>query len=152
MRGRRPVPTALRVLRGNPGRRPLNQREPKPRLGLPPCPSSLKGPHRAAWRQITKMLRDAGIGTALDRHAMMLLVDAWVMWETATTALRQSGLLIRAPSGYPMMNPLVAIVNKAHDQLVRLLAEFGMTPSSRTRIETWTPEPSGGLEDLLSGP
>jgi len=150
MRGRKPTPTALRALRGNPGRRLLNRREPKPKGGLPPCPPNVKGEARAAWRQIAKMLRDAGIGTVLDRNAMMLLVEAWQTWVTATTALRQSGLLIKSPSGYPLQNPLLAIANKAHEQLVRLLAEFGMTPASRTRIQVGLPQAPDPFEDFLN--
>ena len=33
-RGRKPKPTALKVLEGNPGKRPLNDREPVPPLSL----------------------------------------------------------------------------------------------------------------------
>ncbi|MEQ8198694.1 MAG: phage terminase small subunit P27 family, partial [Clostridiaceae bacterium] len=29
-RGRKPKPTAIKVLEGNPGKRPLNKNEPKP--------------------------------------------------------------------------------------------------------------------------
>ena len=35
MRGRKPVPTALKKLRGNPGKRPLNDAEPKPDVVVP---------------------------------------------------------------------------------------------------------------------
>jgi P27 family predicted phage terminase small subunit len=110
----------------------------------------VKGDARVAWRQMAKMLRDAGIGTALDRHAMLLLVDAWVTWNTSTAALRQSGLLIKAPSGYPLQNPLFAIANKAHEQIVRLLAEFGMTPASRTRIHVELPHEPDPMEAFLT--
>ena len=150
MRGRKPTPTALKVLRGNPGRRPLNAREPKPKTGLPPCPSSLKGSARLAWRQMAKMLRDAGIGTTLDRNAMILLVDAWETYVSATTTLRQSGLLVKSPTGYPMQNPLLAVSNRAHEQIVRLLAEFGMTPASRTRVHVELPAAPDPLEEFLS--
>ncbi len=34
-RGPAPKPTALRILEGNPGKRPLNASEPRPRAGRP---------------------------------------------------------------------------------------------------------------------
>ena len=34
-RGRKPTPTAIKVLEGNPGKRPLNDREPKPAKKAP---------------------------------------------------------------------------------------------------------------------
>ena len=36
-RGRKPKPTALKLLEGNPGNRPLNIAEPRP-TGVPNCP------------------------------------------------------------------------------------------------------------------
>src|SRR5262249_22001030 len=41
MRGRRPKPTRLKVITGNPGKRPLNEHEPRPEPQIPPCPSEL---------------------------------------------------------------------------------------------------------------
>ena len=41
-RGRKPKPTALKVLEGNPGKRPLNENEPKPENKAPRCPSWLE--------------------------------------------------------------------------------------------------------------
>ena len=38
-RGRKPKPTALKVLEGNPGKRPLNENEPIPPKGSIKCPS-----------------------------------------------------------------------------------------------------------------
>ena len=35
MRGRRPVPSRMKVLTGNPGKRPLNQHEPRRSPGSP---------------------------------------------------------------------------------------------------------------------
>ena len=37
-RGRKPKPTALKVLEGNPGKRPLNDREPVPPKGRAQMP------------------------------------------------------------------------------------------------------------------
>ena len=42
IRGRKPKPTALKVLEGNPGHRPLNKKEPMPKGKLPRCPEWLE--------------------------------------------------------------------------------------------------------------
>ena len=44
------------------------------------------------------------------------------------------GAVIKAPSGFPVQSPFLAIANKAHEQMVKLLTEFGMTPAARTRV------------------
>ena len=49
--GRKPLPTVLKVLRGNLGRRPLNEYEPKPEVRLPRPPSHLSAQARREWRR-----------------------------------------------------------------------------------------------------
>ena len=49
--GRKPQPTALKVLKGNPGRRPLNEDEPKPEVLLPRPPAHLSPVARREWRR-----------------------------------------------------------------------------------------------------
>ena len=41
-RGRKPKPTAVKVLEGNPGKRSLNTNEPKPVKKAPRCPAWLE--------------------------------------------------------------------------------------------------------------
>lgn len=41
-RGRKPKPTAVKMLEGNPGKRSLNAGEPKPEKKAPRCPSWLE--------------------------------------------------------------------------------------------------------------
>jgi phage terminase small subunit len=49
---------------------------------------------------------------------------------------------VKTPNGYLAHSPYLAIATRATEQLVRILVEFGMTPSSRSRIHV--PGPSGG--------
>ena len=44
------------------------------------------------------------------------------------------GLIIRTQGGNAIQNPLVGTANKAMADMMRYAAEFGMTPSARTRI------------------
>ena len=39
--GRKPKPTAMKELEGNPGKRKLNKKEPMPGKGMPDCPKWL---------------------------------------------------------------------------------------------------------------
>ena len=42
---------------------------------------------------------------------------------------------MKAPkTGVPMQNPALSIANKAMQEMTKLLAEFGMTPSSRSKV------------------
>ena len=65
------------------------------------------------------------------------------------TALRNHGLLIKAPSGYPIVNPYLSIANKAMLQIRAFLTEFGMTPSSRSRISAQPPNEEDEFEKFM---
>lgn len=50
-RGRKPKPTAMKELEGNPGKHPLNTSEPKPNKKAPACPKWLEPEAKKEWRR-----------------------------------------------------------------------------------------------------
>lgn len=149
MRGRRPIPTAMKELAGNPGKRRLNENEPKPPAAAPPCPSHLGNEARKEWRRILKELGPLGMVSKLDRAALAAYCQAWGRWVEAEEQLRKHGPVVKSPSGYPMMNPYLSIANTAMEQIRKYMTEFGMTPSSRSRIETTPQKPADELQQFL---
>lgn len=133
MPGRRPKPTALKEIQGNPGKRPLNKNEPKPK-GTPTCPSHLDPEGKKEWRRISKELSAIGLLTSVDRAALAAYCAAYSRWAEAEQKIQQHGLVVKAPSGYPIQNPYVGIANTAMDHLRKFATEFGLTPASRTRL------------------
>ena len=65
-RGRRPKPTALKKLEGNPGKRPLNELEPVPPVASLRCPNYLLPEARKEWRRLAPILMNLGLLTAAD--------------------------------------------------------------------------------------
>jgi len=136
MRGRKPQPTALRILRGNPGRRPLPTDEPAPpSLISAEPPEMLTSDGQAEWRRIVPILRGLGILTESDRAAITAYCDAWATWKDATAKIRQFGMVLKTKEGQvPVVSPYVKIARDALTSMKALLIEFGMTPSSRVRV------------------
>jgi len=146
--GRKPTPSAIKRLRGNPGRRPLNEREPKPRPIIPPCPKHLEGEARTEWRRATRRLAACGVLSELDGAGLALLCTAWGRWVQAEQEIRKYGPIVKAPkTGVPMQNPWLSVANKAMEQMMKVLPEFGMTPASRSRIHAEAPEEKDELLD-----
>lgn len=133
MAGRKPKPKGLSDLQGNPGKRTKNA-EPKPPPGMPELPEHLDDEARAEWQRVATMLHELGLLTVMDRAAFAAYCQTWSRWVAAERALREQGPIILAPSGYPIQNPHLAIVNQCLKTMRGLLAEFGLTPSSRTRV------------------
>ena len=140
-RGKRPTPTNLKILRGNPGKRALPKDEPMPEAVCPDPPEVLCPAAKKHWRVIVKQLYDANVMTTLDQDALMLLCSAYARWVEAGKALQKEGVIIKQKSHngeteYLKANPWLMIQQKAFDQMKAMLTEFGMTPSSRTRVKT----------------
>lgn len=132
--GRKPVPSNLKVLRGNPGRRPINQNEPKPEPIAPKCPSHLDKIAKREWRRIAPELERIGLLSRIDMAALAAYCQAYARWVKAEKAVQKHGMLIKTPNGYPVMSPFLLVASKAIEQMKSFLVEFGMSPSSRSRI------------------
>jgi P27 family predicted phage terminase small subunit len=148
MRGRRPKPTRLKVLTGNPGKRPLNMNEPDPEPMIPECPPELGPVAQREWNRLVGELAALRLITNLDRAALAAYCAAYALWAEATEAIQKYGAMVKSPSGYPMQSPYVAIANRQTEIMMRIASEFGFTPASRSRISKPSqPEPS--LFDVL---
>lgn len=127
-------PTALRIIEGNAARRPLPENEPKPELGAvaPKWLSPLAAEH---WSLVSEQLEEVGVLTRMDQTALALYCEAFARYKDATEHVTKFGTIVKSPSGYPMQSPYLAIASKAHEQMVKLLVEFGMTPAARSKVE-----------------
>lgn len=137
MRGRKRTPTALQVLRGNPGRRPLNDAEPDlpaASFDVPPDELADDVRARAEWERLAPMLTTSRVVTDGDRASLIAVCQQWSRYVEANAAVAKSGMVVKAPSGYPMPNPYISLANKALANCVKLWAELGLTPSSRSRV------------------
>lgn len=106
----------------------------------PPCPDHLDDAAKREWKRLVKILLRTRVLTEADGLALANLCQAWSTLVKAQTKLNESGLLLKTPSGYIQQSPLLGIVNNCTDTVVKLSREFGLTPSSRGRLEV-PPEP-----------
>jgi P27 family predicted phage terminase small subunit len=151
MRGRRPTPTRLKVLSGNPGKRPLNTDEPKPEVAIPECPIELGPVARKEWERLVGELAALRLLTHLDRAALAAYCGAYAMWAEATEAIQKFGTMVKSPTGYPVQSPYVSIANRQAEIMMRIASEFGFTPASRSRISA-PPAHEHDLLDLIRRP
>lgn len=155
-RGHTPIPTALKILQGNPGKRPLNKREPKPKRGVPYCPSWLCDEAKKHWKRTAAILDDMGLLTTADGDALANYCDTWAQWREMREWIDKHGSVmpIRGKDGeikYIQQAPQVNIARHHLLVLGRYQLEFGLTPSARTRIQVAKPSTeSAEFERFLS--
>ena len=133
-RGRKPKPTALKMLEGNPGGRTLNTKEPKPEKKAPRCPSWLEDEAKKEWKRMAKVLENMGILTEMDMAAFAGYCQAYARWKEAEEFLTQHGSMVRTPNGYLQQVPQVSIAQTNMKIMLKLCQQFGLTPSARSRI------------------
>ncbi len=156
MKGRIPKPTSIKKLEGMRKDR-INENEPKPNPSRPTCPSHLNTPAKTEWRRIVPELATLGLLSQLDRAALAGYCQAWGRWVEAERKLKELSsmspdkmeFLYKTTNGNLIINPLLSVANKAQDQMHKFLIEFGMTPSSRSRIVAEPREAKDPMEELL---
>jgi len=134
MAGRPPKPTRIKVLQGNPGKRPLNQDEAKFETTMPKCPTHVKREARREWKRVSQELFDAGLLESVDRAALAAYCIAYARWVAAIKEMDGESLTLATESGYQYPNPLLSIAKAASEEMRRYMADFGMTPSSRSKV------------------
>ena len=153
-RGRKPTPTAIKELEGNPGKRKINEAEPKPEKKAPPCPKWLEPEAKKEWRRLSKQLEQIGVLTEVDQAAFASYCQAYARWEEAEEFITQHGTIVKTPSGYWQQVPQVSIAQTYLKIMNKIAEQFGLTPSSRSRIIAGAGESAGpgdDMEDLLGG-
>lgn len=135
-RGRKPKPTALKVLEGNPGKRKLNTNEPVPVRGKnpPKCPDWLEDEAKAEWKRLAKNLFELGVLTEFDIQAFASYCQAYARWREAEEFITQHGSIVKTKNGMWQQVPQVSIAHQNQRIMLQAAAEFGLTPSSRARI------------------
>lgn len=87
MAGRRPKPVALKLLTGNPGKRPLPVDEPTAVPGWPDKPAGLGKTAAAEWQRLAELLEgEQRLGKADGPH----LLGAAIAYETALEFQRRA--------------------------------------------------------------
>ena len=135
MAGRPPTPTALKLLRGNPGKRPLNDSEPKPALGAE-VPPFVRGfpDFLAEWKRHSARLTRYGLLTEIDDDALGVLCVLSVKFREMVAADAAAS----------------ALANVSRE-LRALWSRFGMTPADRARVKTDKPQEKSKLSRFIGG-
>ncbi len=138
--GRPPKPRMLKILQGNPGRRPLNKNEPQPApLDLPKPPKHLRKLAKEAWNELTPELCRARLLTILDLKLFELFCEEYAEYRAAQAFIEERGAY------YPMKNekgevydirqyPAVSQRTNSIASMGKLAAHLGLSPAARSRI------------------
>jgi phage terminase small subunit len=132
MRGRKPKPTVLKLITGNPGKRPLNKEEPKPDLldGPITAPSWFNEPAKREWDEQISYLTQNGV---IGKNELSILTQYCQLYGDYVSD---------AQSRRPMNAAIIA-------QMRGLRADLGIGPSVRSKfVKGKKSEPANSWEAL----
>ena len=144
MKGRKPKPDILKILQGTARKDRMNKKGPKVELRIPKCPSFLYGEGKKEWDRASKILFDLGLLTDLDMAALAGFCSCYHHWVEVEKLITKEGMVISVidSQGRKQLrpSPYLKIADKFMALLKSFLVEFGMSPSSRTRVNVEPPK------------
>lgn len=153
MAGRKPKPTAVKILEGNPGKRAINSSEPIA-AGTPLMPENLTPDAARAWGRVVPVLEKMGVIQLSDELALERLCLSYAEILDCNAIIEQLGYVyeVQTKEGETLIkaNPAVSMRADAARRFASMLVEFGMTPSARSRLSVSDGSaPRDPLDDYL---
>ena len=145
MRGGKPTPTVLKILRGNPGKRTINRDEPRPEPIAPDVPPELTDPVAIGeWRTTIVPAIAIRQVTAADRLMAISYCELWATWRSQLAdAAKHAHVVAVGKDGRPTQNPARNAANKTLTLLLRVASDLGFSPASRSRVRVASGDGSG---------
>lgn len=144
-KGRKPKPTALRLLEGNREHRKIKN-NPQPQLDFLETPKWLKSIAREEWERMVPLLYNLGLLTAIDKVAFEGYCQCYARWRQAEEKVQIETFTTN--TGFTGINQYINIANRYSKEMRAYLTEFGMTPSSRAKLDV---KPNTGKPSKMEG-
>jgi len=101
---------------------------------VPRCPSWVRDDAKKHWRTIGKMLADYGVMGESFTLALAMLVNALARLIELEKHVERNGHTVSGSRGSPVPSPEAMALTKAHEQVMKMLREFGVTPASMSAV------------------
>lgn len=141
-RGPPKTPSVLALVRGNPGKRPINRQEPKLPAGEDAdwqAPAHLTEEAKKEWQRQVPDLRAAGVLTLADRTMFAEYCSAYSDLREYEALAAQVGHEASIRLGY------AGQVLKLRQQVRQLAADAGLNPSARSGVKAAKAPDKGAL-------
>ena len=172
MRGPKPTPTVLKLIQGNPGKRPLNLSDGvNPPIQLPSPPSWLSKHAVKEWRRIGGELAQLGLVAEIDKASLAVRCQTWgdlcelelafaaqkkmvreKMGEADTSVL--AAYFVKTPTGFMRESAVHRKIVEMRLEMDRYDRNFGLNPAARARVQAsnYVQPNLPGIDDAPSVP
>lgn len=131
-RGRPAKPRALKIVEGNPGKRPIEPEVPFVR-GVPAKPDDLSPDAAWLWDQVIEQMQTTGILKPIDAASLEALCETFARWREAVRFRRERALLASNSQGV-VAAPWIGIEERASKEFRAWCSEYGLTPAAERNL------------------
>ena len=150
MRGRKPIPTGLKIAKGIRKSR-INANEPQFVADLTPAPCEFMDVYaREEWDRVYPDLNKNGVLKKVDRSVLVGYCEAFSEYRKSSEMLaKNKRQVIKTPNGMEQSSPYISNKRNWLLAMLNFAVELGITPSSRTRLIGENKKPDSSIKDFL---
>ncbi len=137
-RGRKPVPSGMKVIQGNPGKRPIPEEPDYGTVTIGDPPAWLDAAGKKEWKRVAVELGGLEVVAEVDLTLLGGYCDA------VARAIEASRMARNDPS-------FAARADRAWDTVRKFAAVFGIGPAERSRVPKGKKPDSDKRKDFLRG-
>ncbi|WP_045761950.1 phage terminase small subunit P27 family [Xanthomonas albilineans] len=137
MRGRKPLPVAIKKIKGTLQKCRTNPYEPRPEGQLGEPPEYMSDIAKEAWIYAVENA-PLGLFSSLDATVLERWANCAGLYREALAKINRSGvagMIIKTPSGILRRSPLMDVIRDLALEMKGYESEMGFTPASRSRVQ-----------------
>ncbi len=152
LRGPKPTPTVLKLIQGNPGKRPLNLSDGvNPPIQIPAAPKWLSVHAAKEWKRIGFELAQLGLIAEIDKASLATYCQTWGdLCELEMAFAAQKRMVVekmgkndtalmaayfqKTPTGFLRESAVHKKIVEMRSELDRYVRNFGLNPAARSRV------------------
>lgn len=141
-------PNELKRLQGNPGNKKLPELASV--VSLPPvsdAPAYLSDISQQLWNDVRSR---ATWVAETDRSALLLLCEKFDRRSLLLAKLEASDPVLYTDKGYAYANPLMGMISTIENEIFKILASLGLTPSDRSKLGVAEVKKASVLDELIA--
>lgn len=142
--GPKPKPPALKLIEGNPGKRPIPTDYARPTPAAPteprwakilpgPLAAQVRKDASAEWKRVVPVLDGLGLLSVVDNAILTDYCICWARLMECERVLSVEGMVKSTDRG-PAKHPLITAAGQYRTALKSYVGELGLGPSSRGRL------------------
>lgn len=137
MAGRKPLPAAVKKIKGTLQKCPANPHEPRPGGQLGEPPEYMSDIAKEAWIYAVENA-PPGLLSSLDASVLERWANCAGLYREALGKINRSGvagMIMKTPSGILRRSPLMDVIRDLAQEMKGYETEMGFTPASRSRVQ-----------------